>query len=238
MEDDTSTFVVRSRTKFSQVPHWIIRAGKDLSQGARSLYADIMTYADNDKRSAFPGQQVLADDLGVSVRSVRTYMNELEAFGALEVERRRNKRTGNFYANRYVLVFDDPRPHPSEAHCRRPAEPDCRRTTPTNSTTPTSPTPSPLRDDAEDSSLRSPSLSERRSDLLEAVKEISRATTDDEYEAASENFIAAFEDAHGEDIGFWDYGWSNSLDRHVRDHGIDYGSAKWLGIFTNATRAS
>lgn len=238
MEDDTSTFVVRSRTKFSQVPHWIIRAGKDLSQGARSLYADIMTCADNDKRSAFPGQQVLADDLGVSVRSVRTYMNELEAFGALEVERRRNKRTGNFYANRYVLVFDDPRPQPSEAHCRRPAEPDCRRTTPTTPTTPTSPTPSPLRDDAEDSSLRSPSLSERRSDLLEAVKEISRATTDDDYEAASENFIVAFEDAHGEDIGYWDYGWSNSLDRHVRDHGIDYGSAKWLSIFTNTRNAA
>jgi hypothetical protein len=36
-------------------------------------------------------------------------MKELERFGALIVERRRNKRTGNFYANRYVLVFDDPR---------------------------------------------------------------------------------------------------------------------------------
>lgn len=131
MDNTTSTFVVRSRTKFSQVPHWIIRSGKELSQGARSLYADIMTYADNDKRSAFPSQQQLADDLGVSERSVRTYMNELEAFGALEVERRRNKRTGNFYANRYVLVFDDPRETPPEADCRRPPEADFRITTPT-----------------------------------------------------------------------------------------------------------
>ena len=233
MEDDTSTFVVRTSTPFAQVPRWIIRAGKDLSQGARSLYADIMTYADNDQRSAFPSQQRLADDLGVSERSIRTYMGELEAFGALEVERRRNRKTGNFYANHYVLAFTDPR---GTGAPRREGT-DAPVTTPTTPTTPTSPTPSPLRADA-DSSLRSPSLSERRSDLLEAVKEISRATTDDDYEAASENFIAAFEDAHGEDIGFWDYGWSSSLDRHVRDHGIDYGSAKWLSIFTNTRNAA
>lgn len=238
MEDDTSTFVVRSRTKFSQVPHWIIRAGKDLSQGARSLYADIMTYADNDKRSAFPGQQVLADDLGVSVRSVRTYMNELEAFGALEVERRRNKRTGNFYANRYVLVFDDPRPHPSEAHCRRPAEPDCRRTTPTNSTITTTPIAATVPE-TKIPRYRSPSLSERRTDhhLLELVRDIARAETDEDHEAAAALFIEELEISIGEDIGFWDYGWSSKLDSLVKKHGLDYGTAKWLGIFTNSVKA-
>jgi hypothetical protein len=159
---DVSTFIVRSRTKFAQTPTWIARSGKNLSTGAKALHTAIMTYADNEKRSAFPSQETLAHDLGVSDRSVRTYMTELEKFGALIVERRRNKRTGNFYANQYELVFDDPRvtsDPPSEAGFLRPPEADFRRTTPTTSTTPTD---SSLRshqaspDDEKTSSLRSP----------------------------------------------------------------------------------
>lgn len=228
----TPTLAVQGFTPFAQVPVWIARS--PLSHGAVRLYVILMSYADNTTRAAFPGRERLAADMGIKVRQVTTYIGELEKFGAITVERRRNKRTGNFYANHYVLVFAEP----CAESCAPPDAMNCPRTTPTTSTTPTSPTPSPLRADAEDSSLRSPSLSERRSDLLEAVKEISRATTDDEYEAASENFIAAFEDRYGEDIGFWDYGWSSSLDRHVRAHGIDYGSAKWLSIFTNTRNAA
>lgn len=108
MEDSTSTLGVRARTKFAMTPRWVARAGKALSPTAKALYTVIISYADNDSYLAFPGQELLGSDLGVSVSTVHRAMKELEKFGALEVERRRNPRTGNFYGNRYTLVFDDP----------------------------------------------------------------------------------------------------------------------------------
>ena len=108
MNNNTSTLQIRGITRFSMTPRWIARAGKALSPNAKALYTIIMSYADNETRTAFPGQALLAQDLGVSVSTVHRAMKELEAFGALIVERRRNKRTGNFYANRYFIVFDEP----------------------------------------------------------------------------------------------------------------------------------
>lgn len=138
--DDISTLTIEGFTPYAQVPRWVLRAGKGLSLGARSLYGVIMTYADNSTRAAFPSREKLASDLGVSTRSVSTYIKELEGFGALRVDRRRNKRTGNFYANHYVLVFADPHaPEPGEAHFPRREEADFPRTTPTVLPTPTSP---------------------------------------------------------------------------------------------------
>lgn len=230
--DEISTFVVRAKTTFSQVPRWILRAGNDLSHGAVRLYGVIMSYADNDNRSAFPSQHALMNDMGAGERSIRNYMKELETFGALIVERRRNKRTGNFYANRYVLVFDDPRtvgnivpeatgnrvPHNYTHHL----------------TTPTAPTPSPSG--RSESSLRSPSTSGGRSDreLLQLARDMATATSESEQTAAYQVFMEAFQAQHGDDPGFWDYGWSERLQQLVKKHGLDYGTAKWLGIFTNA----
>ena len=108
MDNNTSTLQIRGITHFSMTPRWVARAGKALSPNAKALYTIIMSYADNETRTAFPGQALLAQDLGVSVSTVHRAMKELEAFGALIVERRRNKRTGNFYANRYFIVFDEP----------------------------------------------------------------------------------------------------------------------------------
>lgn len=108
MEDDTSTLTVEGFTPYAQIPRWVLRSGDQLSHGAVRLYGIIMTYADNNSRAAFPGREKLAGDLGIKARTVSTYIKELEEFGAMRVTRRRNKRTGNFYANHYVLVFSDP----------------------------------------------------------------------------------------------------------------------------------
>lgn len=102
------TLTVQGITPYAQVPLWIIRSGNRLSLGARALYACIMSYASNDTRTAFPGRETLARDLGVSVSTVKRNIKELEDFGALSVDRRRNKRTGNFYANHYTLAFTSP----------------------------------------------------------------------------------------------------------------------------------
>lgn len=144
----SETFAIQGFTPYAQVPRWIIRSGSQLSHGAVRLYGVIMTYADNDTRAAFPGKEKLSQDIGSSVRSVFTYMKELEAFGALIVTRRRNKRTGNYYANHYVLVFNDP----SAVDCRRPSEVDGPISKPTVNLDSPSPTSEQSSDNQKESS--------------------------------------------------------------------------------------
>ena len=136
----TATFEVAGLVRFAQVPKWLIRHPA-LSPGAKTLYADIMSYADNDTKAAFPSRQTLAKDLNVSVRSITNYIQELESVQAMTVTRgRKNKRTGNYYANHYVLHWENP--------CAKNVPPQGAEnvplTTPTISTTPTSPIASDL----------------------------------------------------------------------------------------------
>jgi hypothetical protein len=61
---------------FTQVPNHVLVSGK-LSPGAKLTYAMLLKYAwQNDY--CFPGQTRLAKDMGVTDRSVRTYLQELE----------------------------------------------------------------------------------------------------------------------------------------------------------------
>ena len=125
--DNVSTLEIKGFTPYAQIPRWILRAGDKLSHGAVRLYGVIMTYADNSTRAAFPSREKLAEDMGVKVRSISSYIKELEDFKALEVTRRRNKKTGNFYANHYVLVFTEP----GAEICTPRDAVDCPRTKPT-----------------------------------------------------------------------------------------------------------
>ncbi|QRQ79190.1 helix-turn-helix domain-containing protein [Glutamicibacter protophormiae] len=132
--DNVSTLEIKGFTPYAQIPRWILRAGDKLSHGAVRLYGVIMTYADNSTRAAFPSREKLAEDLGVTPRSISTYTKELEDFKALEVTRRRNKKTGNFYANHYVLVFTEP----GAEICTPPDEADDPITRPTTKLDPPS----------------------------------------------------------------------------------------------------
>jgi hypothetical protein len=75
-----------TRHGFTQVPNFIL-TNKDLSVGAKLYYAMLLKYA-REKDYCFPGQQTLAEDIGSSERSVRTYQKELEDAGFLEVTQR------------------------------------------------------------------------------------------------------------------------------------------------------
>ena len=75
-----------TRFGFTQVPNFIL-TNKDLSVGAKLYYAMLLKYA-REKDYCFPGQQTLAEDMGSSERSVRTYQKELEDAGFLEVTQR------------------------------------------------------------------------------------------------------------------------------------------------------
>lgn len=143
MENGSSTLQVQGFTPYAQIPRWVIRSGSSLSHAAVRLYGAIMTYADNSTNAAFPSRETLAKDVGVKPRSISAYIKELEEFGALKVERRRNKKTGNFYANHYTLVFDDP----GANSCTPPSAENDPITKPTTLTTPTNVFTSNLRSD-------------------------------------------------------------------------------------------
>jgi Helix-turn-helix domain len=198
------TFTVQGFTPYAQIPKWILRSGSKLSHGAVRLYGTIMTYADNDTKSAFPGREKLSVDMGSNLRSVSRFIKELEDFGALKVTRRRNQRTGNFYANHYILVFNDPS---AENGTRRDAEYD-PITTPTILSRPTSFTSNEsdqIKDSCtpeQSSGQRSPGnlSSGQRKQLRQALQAVGALLTaghkfyDDEPQGAWANFYSLMED--------------------------------------------
>jgi len=83
-----------TRGGFTQVPNCILTR-PELSVGAKLTYAMLLKYAwYND--ACFPGQLKLAEDMGSGERSVRRYLDELEAYGVLEIEQRGLGKT-NYY---------------------------------------------------------------------------------------------------------------------------------------------
>lgn len=83
-----------TRHGFTQVPN-VILTNKDLSIGAKLVYAMLLKYAWQDDY-CFPGQQKLATDMGAGERSVRTYLKELEEAAFLDVKQQGLGRT-NLY---------------------------------------------------------------------------------------------------------------------------------------------
>ena len=83
---------------FTQVPNFILRDSK-ISVGAKVAYAMFLSYAwHND--SCFPGQDRLAEDMGMTRPRVTQLINELEAAGLVTVQRRGQGKT-----NLYVIHF-------------------------------------------------------------------------------------------------------------------------------------
>ena len=77
---------VLSAKGFTQVPNHVLVSGK-LSPGAKLTYAMLLKYAwQND--FCFPGQERLAKDMGVTDRSVRTYLQELEMQKFVNIKQR------------------------------------------------------------------------------------------------------------------------------------------------------
>ena len=81
---------------FTQVPN-VILENDALSLGAKMCYALLLRYAWQEG-SCFPGQDNLAAALGLSRRSVVTFLQELEKSGYVEKVRRGLGRT-----NVYIL---------------------------------------------------------------------------------------------------------------------------------------
>src|SRR5439155_24755683 len=96
------------RHGFTKVPNFIL-TNKELSVGAKLSYAMLLKYAwAND--ACFPGQVKLAEDMGAGERSVRTYLQELESSGLLEITQRELGKT-NLY-RLYLTVKKGPSRRP------------------------------------------------------------------------------------------------------------------------------
>src|SRR3954468_22371945 len=76
----------RLRESFTQIPNTILRR-TDVTPGAKLAYVMLLSYA-WQKDSCFPGQETLAHDIGISRRSVITYLQELQSKGLRGVKRR------------------------------------------------------------------------------------------------------------------------------------------------------
>jgi len=83
---------------FTQVPNFILR-DSNLSVGAKVAYAMFLSYAwDND--FCFPGQDRLAEDMGMSRSRVTEFVGELQRAGLVTIERRGQGKT-----NMYTIHF-------------------------------------------------------------------------------------------------------------------------------------
>src|SRR5665213_1535778 len=82
---------------FTQVPNFLLKS-KKLSSGDKMTFAMLLSYAwQND--FCFPGQEKLAEDLGLSDRSVRTHLKALEAAKLLTIQRRGQGKTNIYELN-------------------------------------------------------------------------------------------------------------------------------------------
>jgi len=66
---------------FTQIPNCVLK-DTDITYQARILYAILLSYA-WQKESCNPTQEKIANDLGVSVRTIRTLLNELRDKGLI-----------------------------------------------------------------------------------------------------------------------------------------------------------
>ena len=85
---------------FTQLPNFILR-NPELSPGAKATYALFLSYAWHNDR-CFPGQETLAQALGMSIGSVNAYIKELESNSLIEITRRGQGKT-NLYTINFVV---------------------------------------------------------------------------------------------------------------------------------------
>ena len=77
------------------VPIWLLRR-KEISTGAKLLYGRLLLFI-GQNLFCFPSQHKLAEELGISIRTVNRYIKELKKYKLIEVEQKGRKKTAKFY---------------------------------------------------------------------------------------------------------------------------------------------
>lgn len=95
-----------SPSHYSRAPRWVVRR-KDLSTNAKAVFWALLDRANADDE-CWPSHRRIADDLGVSVSTVRRALKELADVGAVTVSQRSNEAGGNS-SSLFRLHVDGPR---------------------------------------------------------------------------------------------------------------------------------
>ena|SRR5579859_4474515 len=85
---------------FTQIPNFILK-NPDLSSNAKVAYSLLLSYAWFNDR-VFPGQERMAEDMGMSQQSVSRAVLEIQKVGYLEI-RRRGQGLTNLYILRHTV---------------------------------------------------------------------------------------------------------------------------------------
>ena len=85
---------------FTQLPNFVLKDSK-LSLGAKVTYAMFLSYAWHNE-FCFPGQDKLAEHMGMSRTRVNEFVKELERAGLMEIQRRGQGQT-NVYKIKFVV---------------------------------------------------------------------------------------------------------------------------------------
>jgi predicted transcriptional regulator len=91
-----------SQDYFAKANQTLLRDGGKLSPNAKILYLNLMLYQGQNEK-AFPSVKTLANDLGVSEKTIHRLKNELIEANLIEIEKHQNK-VG--WANNEYLVRD------------------------------------------------------------------------------------------------------------------------------------
>lgn len=113
---------------WTQLPNAVL-FNENLSAAAVRFYAALVHYA-GQKAECWPGQERLAESLGVSERTIRALRGELEAEGLL-----RTRRRGRGLTNLYVLLIPSSDRQPASGLERQPASGPIEQQEPVNKKT-------------------------------------------------------------------------------------------------------
>jgi biotin operon repressor len=106
-----------ARDGFTQVPNFILKDPK-VSVGAKVVYSMFLSYAwHND--SCFPGQDRLAQDMGLTRVRVTQLIAELEQVGLVSIQRRGQGRTNLYTIHFQVKRVGDNTSRSKQAYFKR-----------------------------------------------------------------------------------------------------------------------
>ena len=74
----------------------------NISPGAKNVYSLLIDYGWNNEY-CFPGQDRIAEDMGMSVSRINEFIKELESFGVIEITRRGQGKT-NIYRIKFRIA--------------------------------------------------------------------------------------------------------------------------------------
>ncbi len=85
------------------IPDFVL-SYRGISPGAKLCFARLTRYAGEDTTECWPSQEKLAENLGVSVRTVSSYLVELEADGFIEIKQRGLQQSNKYVTMRHSLI--------------------------------------------------------------------------------------------------------------------------------------